>query len=341
MRFQEDIKDEYKNQIETIINSGEHLLELINEILEMSKIEAGVTEIEFDSFDFHKILNDVCKIFKIKADKKRLDFKLEIASSVPKVIFSDRTKIRQVVINLVGNAFKFTKDGHIWVNVKTLTIEDKNLIIVDISDTGTGISSADIERIFKPFEQTHIGRMSGGTGLGLSISKKIAKILNGDIYVKSSLGEGSLFSFSFQYELGDISKIEKDVLFKNVIKIKNNIKLKVLVVDDRDSNRDILVKMLIPLGFETKEAENGLKALEYVKSWTPDILLLDILMPEMDGIEVIKILKEDKKTKDIKIIVITASVLDEDIKNIMSLGANSFIRKPFKQPEVLEEIKNF
>ncbi|HOV15699.1 MAG TPA: response regulator, partial [Spirochaetota bacterium] len=202
-----------------------------------------------------------------------------------------------------------------------------------------GISSEDLGMIFNPFEQTQTGRMAGGTGLGLSISRKFANLLGGNIEVKSSLGEGSCFTFDFHYEVGDESAVSKDIHYRNVVKIKNDLNIKVLIVDDRDNNRDILTRMLKPLGFDTREASDGFKALDYIYAWKPDIVLLDIVMPEMSGIDVIKKLRSSEEYKTLKIIVITASVLDDDKDNVLAIGADAFVRKPFKQNMILEEIR--
>jgi len=279
----------------------------------------------------------IYKIFKIKTDKKNLDFKFIIEEDVPRLVVSDKTKIKQIIINLVGNALKFTKYGAITVKFKNDSTN--NRLVIFVEDTGIGISKEELNRIFNPFEQTRTGRMAGGAGLGLSISKKYSELLGGGIKVESILGEGTTFEFSFEYQAGCETDLTNEAPLMPVMKIKDDKEVKVLIVDDRDNNRDILTKMLKPLGFITKEADDGYKAIYYINDWKPDIILLDIIMPIMSGTEVIKRMKSDENAKNIKIIVITASVLDDDKKNIMEIGADSFIRKPFKQNVILEEIR--
>lgn len=333
LRLQEDIKDQYKRQLETIITSGEHLLDLINEVLEMSKIESGILSLNMDNFDLYNMMDEIHRLFKIKMDKKGLDFSIKIDNNVPKLIFSDRIKIKQVIINLVGNAFKFTKKGYVKVEV----FNNKDKIGIKVIDSGIGISEDELQKIFIPFEQTSSGKFEGGTGLGLFISKKFANLLDGDIIVKSKIGEGSIFTFEFSYKLGCESLLKEETTIKNVIKIKGDKKVKALIVDDRDNNRDILIKILSPLGFDTIEAKDGLTALNIIKEYNPDLILLDIVMPDISGIEVIKRLRESGN--NVKIIAITASVMDENKDRVLQEGANSFIIKPFKKNIILEEIK--
>ncbi|HOJ62793.1 MAG TPA: transporter substrate-binding domain-containing protein [Spirochaetota bacterium] len=334
LKFQNDIKGESKSQIDTIIKSGEHLLELINEVLEMSKIEAGILYLNMDNFDFYEMIEEIYKLFKIKMERKGLDFNIEMDKDIPRVIFSDRIRIKQVIINLIGNAFKFTKKGYVNVRVK----KNNDKLSISVTDSGIGIAKEDLEKIFLPFEQSVSGIFEGGTGLGLSISKRIAKLLEGDIYVESKVGYGSTFTFEFKYQIGDETLIKNNNYNKNIIRIKGDSKIKVLVVDDRDTNRDILVKILSPLGFDVMETKDGLTALKMIDQYKPDIILLDIVMPDISGIEVIDRLR--KSNNPVKIIAIIASVMDENKNEILEKGADSFIIKPFKKEIILEEIKN-
>ncbi len=336
-----DISDVVKKQIGTILFSGEHLLEIINEILEMSKIEAGITAVSYDTADLSKVLESIKRMFELKAAKKNIKLIIVLDERVPAIIRTDINKVRQVVINLIGNALKFTETGYIKLNIKAGEYSGENnrgIITIEVEDTGSGIDDEEALRIFRPFEQTISGKMAGGTGLGLSISKKYANLLNGDIHLKSKIGEGSTFIFSFEYQRG----LEEDVFNEDegryIIGIKSGFGKKVLVVDDRAVNRDILNKILIPLGFIVVEAVDGYDALAKVESFIPDVILLDIVMPELDGLEVIKRVKEMADGDRYKIIVITASALEEDKGRVMKLGADSFIRKPFNQTLVLEEI---
>lgn len=339
LQREDDLQGEYKKQIEIINNSGEHLLTLINGILEMSRIEAGKTEMKIETFDFYKIIEDVKSMFKVKTDTKGLKFSANIDENVPRIIISDLNKIKQVIINIVGNSIKFTREGSISINCRIDPLIS-NKMIIHVKDTGVGIPAGDIKKIFGSFEQSKAGRDEGGTGLGLSISKKFAKLLYGDIEVESELGVGSEFKFTFKFKIGNEEETETRYDTRNVVGIQDSSReIKVLIVDDRDTNRDILVRMLSKIGFVTKECDNGASAIEYAVEWKPDIILLDIVMPVMDGKEVIKRLRQLPNGSDYKIIVLTASALEEDKKTVMDLGADTFLRKPFRQNEILEEIK--
>jgi len=336
---EDNLREEYKKQVEIINNSGEHLLTLINGILEMSKFEAGKTEIKFETFDFYKTIEDVESMFKVKTDNKGLKFSVEIDGNVPRYIISDLNKIKQVIINIVGNSIKFTREGRVSINCR-LDPFISNKMIISIKDTGAGIPGVDIKKIFGSFEQSKAGREEWGTGLGLSISKKFAKLLYGDIEVESELGTGSEFKFTFKFEIGSKEETETKYDTRNVVGIKDSSrKIKLLIVDDRETNRDILVRMLSKIGFVTKECDNGASAIECAAKWKPDIILLDLIMPEMDGKEVIKRLRQEPNGSDYKIIVLTASALEEDKKSVIKLGADTFLRKPFRQNDILEEIK--
>ena len=340
LRRESDFSDEQKKQLDSITYSGEHLLSIINEILEMSKIEAGITSIQNETFKLNKMIDQLKLMFKLKASKKGIDLIIDIDESVPELIQSDPNKIRQVMINLIGNSLKFTTTGYIKLSVKPIN-SDFPFIEVNVEDTGPGIEEKEIIKIFSPFEQTKSGRIAGGTGLGLSISRKYANLLGGDISVTSTLGKGSFFSFTFSYKDGNPEDTIEEVQERTIVSIKKGGTRKILVVDDRESNRDILNKILTPLGFVVIEAVNGYDALEKVEQYTPEIILLDIVMPELNGIEVIKRVRAMADNEQYIIIVITASALEEDKSKVLEYGANSFIRKPFKPQLILEEIGRF
>lgn len=201
LKYEDKISNKHKEQLETIIKSGEHLLEIVNEVLEMSKIESGILDLNLDNFDFYNLMEDINKIFKIKMQKKGLYFEITIEKEVPKILFSDNIKIKQVIINLVNNAFKFTEKGYVKLKVNVDNSKEKIFVLVE--DNGIGISNEEKEKIFLPFEQTKSGKFLGGVGLGLVISKKFANLLGGDITFVSDIGKGSSFIFEFKYQIGD------------------------------------------------------------------------------------------------------------------------------------------
>lgn len=328
---------ETRRELEAINSSGEHLLELINEILEMSKIEAGKAELHTAVCDIQSILRQVEDMFKAIAEKKRIAFSIKIANDVPRNIISDEAKIKQILINLVGNAIKFTDSGSIGISV-SLPESARDLIAFAVTDTGKGIAEEDLRKVFIAFEQTKEGRSKGGTGLGLAISLEYSRLLGGDLNVESRLGQGSTFIFTIASEPCSGQCADVPGPKPRIVGLAGNLSPKVLIVDDREINRDILVKLLTPLGFQTMQAGNGDEALELVNSWNPEVILLDLVMPGLSGKDVIRIIRADESKNRIKIIVITASVLEGEKDGVFDLGADSFIRKPFRENEILEEI---
>jgi len=336
---EKSLPGESLKQIETINSSGEHLLELINDILDMSKIEEGRIDVSNETFSLFSVMEQIENMFSVKTGRKGLGFKIVISDNVPDIIETDKSKLRQVLINLIGNAIKFTDNGSVRVEVSAPD-DEPELLAISVFDTGKGIPADFLEHIFDPFEQTAEGRDRGGTGLGLPISRKFAAMLGGDITIRSTVNQGSCFTFTMKYRKGDGAVIEKAEPERRIVGIKNGIIPKVLVVDDRDENRDILVRILAPLGFTLKEASGGREALELAAGWEPDLILLDLIMPEINGRDVIISLKENPQHSGIKIIVITASALEMEKDEILALGADSFIRKPFREISVLNEIRN-
>lgn len=294
----------------------------------------------------------------IQAQQKNLDFLFIIDANVPQYIIADEKKLRQILINLINNAIKFTNQGSVTlkvtmekINNKSTNKKDKNQIFFAIQDTGIGITPTEINKLFKPFIQTATGENSlEGTGLGLSISSSFVKIMGGKIKVESKINQGTTFKFGINFQLSN----------KNEISKKNNGKIigidskqknpKILVVDDNWKNRKLLKGLLSPIGFIVKEAENGQKAVEIWESWHPDLILMDIQMQVMDGHEAIKIIRQqeeshhnlsqDNNYNKTKIIAISASILDDNQRKIYQLGFNDFIQKPFTANTIFEKIKD-
>lgn len=328
-----------QENLKTINRSGEHLLELINDILDMSKIEAGRVTLKKYDFNFTELLKEVEQLFKLKAEQKNIKFSFKLDEKIPKVIIADKSKVKQVIINLIGNALKFTIKGFVKVTVE---IGKNNMMFVKIKDSGKGISKEDQKTVFKPFEQAQKGAaVEGGTGLGLAISKKLANLMEGDIEVESDFEKGSEFIFSFNYLEGEEKKLEENIKMLKVEALSPEMKdIKVAIVDDRFENRDILFKKLNPLGFTTRMAENGQEAVNLYKEWKPDIILMDVVMPVMNGVEATRQILEMAGDHDVKIFVVSASALESEQKEIMELGATIFIKKPVKFDELLAEMHN-
>jgi len=332
-----NLTKEQQESLRTINKSGKHLLDLINDILDMSKIEAGRIALKPANFDFIELLKEVEQLFKMKAKQKNLKLAFQLTLGVPKNIFADESRIKQVIINLLGNALKFTADGFVHVLIENI---DNETLKVCVKDSGRGILKEEHEVIFKPFEQAQKGgQVREGTGLGLAISKKFANLMGGDITIESEYQKGSEFSFTFKFKEGEDYKIVEEKKEFKVLSLSSEMKgLKVAIVDDRFENRDILYKKLSPLGFETKMAENGLEAVALYKNWKPDIILMDVVMPVMDGVEATRQILKLANGHDVKIFVVSASALESEQKEIMEIGATVFIKKPVIFDSLLYEM---
>lgn len=325
----------------TIINSsGEHLLALINDILDLSKIESGKVDYIPQDFNLYDLLNTTKDILELKAVNKNLELIFEYNPNVPKYIRTDERKLRQVLINLINNAIKFTQEGRVVVRVQ-LDQDNVNKINFEVEDTGAGISESEINSLFKPFTQTAAGRKSNeGTGLGLSISLRFIQLMQGAITVSSQLGKGTIFKFHILAE-----RLQQPELLEHNIKPKvigleaNQPKYRILIVDDRWDNRQIIAQMLKPIGFEIKEASNGQEAVSTFLSWKPHLIYMDIQMPIMDGYQATKEIKSQTSGKDTVIIALTASVLDHTASNIKSFGYDDFIAKPIIIDDLLEKLE--
>lgn len=326
--------------INIINRSGEHLLEMINEVLEMSKIEAGKTELHITDVDLKLMLDTLNAMLSIKANRKNLQLIINCDDNVPDYICTDESKLRQVLINLIGNGIKFTQTGRI-----TLRVSQQNIgatshcdLKFAVEDSGAGITPEEISQIFKPFNQSKTGRQSKqGTGLGLPISKRFVELMGGELKVESEIGHGSIFSFNILAKLSSKSKIHLKPT--KVIKslAPNQPKYRILAVDDIWQSRLLMVRLLGQVGFEVKEAENGQQALELAQQWQPDLILMDMRMPIMDGYEATKQIREIGNP--CKIIALTASAFISKQKQTIDAGCDDYLRKPFPEHELFAKIQ--
>ena len=343
MSHDQTLSSDQKGNLQIINRSGKHLLALINDILDMSKIEAGRIALDERDFDLYQLLDEVHDIFKIKADKKGIEIVFEHEPEVPRFVRTDETKLRQILVNLTGNAVKFTQDGSVKVQVNII---GESELQFSISDTGPGIPPDDIDRLFDPFAQTQTGKDSHeGTGLGLSISEKFVNLMGGKISIDSRLERGSIFKFDIKAHKGEKSRIAEELPTRRVIGLEesdsggNNKHYRILIVDDIHSNRKILATLLAPLGLDIREAKSGREALDVWKEWQPHLIWLDIRMPEIDGYAVIKRIKNTAPEHPTVIISISASTFEEDRQKALDLGCDGFVGKPFKEFEIFEEMK--
>lgn len=333
----DDISQEHQDSIKIINRSGEHLLTLINNILDLSKIEAGKISLNLEKIDLYKLLDDIEDMFKYKCEKKGLQLLFEKLDNVPRFIEADAPKLRQILLNLISNGIKFTEKGGISLQIANIIEEDNNLkLLFIVRDTGKGIKPEELDSLFQPFTQTKTGKeVNEGTGLGLSITKNFVELMGGKIDVSSEENQGSIFSFSINTKSVSPDKFATNQIIPQVIGIEKNQQIfKLLIVDDKDINRQLLVKLLTPFEFALKEANNGQEAIEIWEKWQPNLIFMDMRMPVLDGYEATKIIKGTVRGNATAIIAVTASVLDEEKAIILSAGCDDFVRKPFRQETI-------
>ncbi len=336
------ISEQQRQRLGTINRSGEHLLALINDILEMAKIEAGRITLNPVTFDLHAILDDMGMLFRQRTDAKRLQLWIERLGDVPRFVHADEGKIRQVLINLLGNAVKFTKEGGIMLRTKGLNSGPAEaLVTFEVEDTGMGIAPEEMGKLFSQFEQTETGRnTAGGTGLGLAISREYVRLMGGDMTVTSEVGKGSTFFFTLPLTKADETQMVKTGDVRRVMRLRpGRPEVRVLVVDDIAENRELLSQLLEPLGFKVRYAVNGLEGVAVFETYRPHIILMDLYMPKMDGYEATKRIRGTVGGQETKVIAVTSSAFVEIQNDARAAGADDFISKPFRLTELLEKIQ--
>jgi predicted ATPase/signal transduction histidine kinase/CheY-like chemotaxis protein len=350
MQRDPEVTPEKQESLDTINRSGEHLLELINDVLELTKIESGYNALDETDFDLHELLYSLESMFGIKAKAKGLEFKVILAKAVPHYLYADQRKLRQIIFNLLSNAVKFTAAGQITVNIDHKTNE-KGLpsLYVEVADSGPGIAAEEMDALFEPFEQTEAGlRSQEGTGLGLPLSRRFVKLMGGNLSVDSEPGRGSVFKFDILAPEGQAvvsRKEERQVTGLEAGQTVPNI----LVVEDLTDSRWMLMQLLKTVGFQTCEAENGKEALDKWRELKPDMILMDIGMPVMDGYEAVRHIREaeaDTKTSSSKIthvpiVAVTASAFEGDRKKILTVGCDDVVSKPFREADLFNTIAEY
>ena len=315
----------------------------------MSKIEAGQISLNQNNFDLWSLLDSLEEMFSIRAAAEGLKLIFVRSQTLPHYIKTDERKLRQVLINLIGNAVKFTESGSVTLHSEVIDPpsqidnqqEAEMVLQFTVEDTGPGIAPEDIDQLFEPFIQTETGRKyQQGTGLGLPISQEFFQLMGGDISVSSTRGVGSVFKFNIKVNLGYPEEISSSQLLaqKIVSLAPNQPKYRILVVDDRESNQQLLVKFLIPVGFEVLEAENGQEAIAIWNQWEPHLIWMDMRMPVMDGYEATTQIKSYLKGQATVIIALTASAFEEERAVVLSAGCDDFVRKPFEEQILFEKM---
>jgi len=347
-----------QENVNIVYRSGRHLLDLINDILDLSKIEAGRVQLHWETIDLLELLSEIRNMLSLRASDKGLILHFEIDRDVPRCFVSDRLRLRQILINLIGNAIKFTEKGSInlavnWVKNQNKSSQASNCLGFVVEDTGVGIAPHELSLLFQPFSQTTSGfRAAEGTGLGLAISRRYIYLLGGEIQVASELGQGTTFQFELPIQEARNQAPEPQNAFCDAgIAIRGlaptQPQYRILVVDDRVLNRQLLKQILSPLGFQVKTAPNGAEAIAQWQSFRPHLIWMDLKMPGIDGYEVTRQIRQqeaqylalEEKSNPTKIIALTASVLADQEPLARAAGCDDFMSKPFVDTEILAKIK--
>jgi len=355
MQSDKSLASEHQNYVEIINQSGEHLLGLINDVLEMSKIEAGRMTLQQTEFDLYKLLHNLESMLKLKANSKGLKLNLDYEKTIPQNIKTDESKLFRVLVNLLGNAIKFTSQGSVTLRIKHQDLTpsptmatSSHLLLFEVEDTGPGIHPEELDKLFQAFQQTRSGHLSKeGTGLGLRLSQKYVQLMGGEITVDSVPGIGTCFKFCIQVDLATAEVISSPTSHEHIVSLAPRPEpVRILVVEDNSTNRVLLKKLLVRLGFVVKEAENGQVAIALWKKWRPDLILMDMCMPIINGYEATQQIREQEKQEleslfpitATKIIAITASAFLEQRQETLAVGCDDFVGKPFRLEEILQVI---
>lgn len=342
MQRDPELTPQQKQHLDTISRSGELLLAIINDILEMSKIEAGRMTLNPTTFDLPALVHDLEAMFRVRAEAKGLKFTTEIAPDVLHFGVADENKLRQIFINLLGNAVKFTNRGQVVWRLRT---ENQGRgavrLVSEVEDTGPGIAAGDIGRLFRAFEQTQIGaRTAGGSGLGLAISQQLARLMGGQITVESEFGQGSCFRVNVGIQEGQAAPATDQAAHPRVLGLKpGQPSYRVLVADDGRENRILLSEMLKGVGFDVLEVRDGREALACFDRWKPHLVLLDMCMPIVDGYEACRDIKATEEGRKTRVVAVTASTLDSARQLVWQSGVDAYLGKPFKEHELFDVIR--
>ena len=358
MLYDQELNEQHQTDLQTICNSGNHLLAMINDILEMSKLEAGSVLLREKECSLYDIVDTARDMLYLKAQEKDLSFDVSIQPDVPPYIYTDEGKLRQILINLIGNAIKFTESGHIIVRVDVRNLPDNidriagevseipRCLCFEVEDTGTGISEAEVLTLFQPFVQTDSGKRSQeGTGLGLSISYNYVRLMGGQMFVISKVGEGSTFRFYIPVKSLDLFSLDSTTKsLRRVIGIEGNQGYRILIAEDMRLNRQLLTRILSPLGIEVREVSNGQDAIDVWQSWSPHLIWMDVRMPIMNGQEAASAIREIEAMRNIpnsqkvRIVALTASLVDFVEEDLLLNGFDGFLSKPFTEDKVFERM---
>ena len=336
----DNLTAEQQEHLHIIQRNGEHLLGLINDILDLSKIEAGHASYNEVAFDLPQLLAELREMFYLRARRRDLQLDMSLAPDLPRYVRSDRVKLRQILINLLSNAVKFTPSGGVLLTANRTSPAVSNRLQFDVLDTGVGIAAEELDKLFDPFMQTTSGvRSQQGTGLGLAISQRYARLLGGEIRVRSQVGSGSTFSLELPVTLAEAIGSGPETGDRRPVSLAPNQPCyRILVVDDVADNRKLLVQVLVSLGFAVREARDGREAIECWASWHPHLICMDLLMPDIDGYEAARQIRAREQGPPIPILALTACAFDEQKAEAIVSGCSDVISKPLQISVVLEAI---
>jgi signal transduction histidine kinase/CheY-like chemotaxis protein len=371
MNRQGSLNDRQQEYLDTISRSGEHLLTLINDVLEISKIEAGKIALNQHNFDLQALLRSLYQMLRLKAESKGLQLNFELSRDLPPYICTDEIKLRQVLLNLLGNAIKFTRSGTITLRASAgnFRVEEAansadeqksgpvflvpTSLIFEVRDTGVGIAADELKNLFEPFVQAEAGRHSQeGTGLGLPISQEFVRLMGGEIAVKSQLGVGTTFTFSIAIQVVKAGAIPTPSA-RQVIGLEGGQpQYRILIVEDKPENRQFLRELLVPIGFEVREANNGREAIALHSSWWPHLIWMDLQMPIVDGYEATRQIRAREMGEEREeflnstisppcktaIVALSGSAFEEDRIKALSVGCDDFVRKPVRAETIWEKM---
>lgn len=341
MSYDPVLTPELQNDLAIVNRSGEHLLELINEILDLSKIESGQMTLYLSDFALKKMLNYIEEMLQFKAKSKGLKLIVERDPNLPQFVHTDEKKLHQVLVNLLGNAIKFTNQGSVTLRVSSEHSDQTSCrLSFEVEDTGVGIDPTEVDSLFKAFVQAEAGnKLNQGTGLGLAISQRFVQLMGSQIRVQSTLNQGSIFYFEVGVKLPQAVYLASELPKQRVIGIApGQPTYRILVVEDVEENRRLLVKLLTSVGFEVREATQGVEAFGMWESWCPNLIWMDLRMPIVDGYTATKRIREHPHGQETVIIALTASAFEEDREKVLMAGCDDFISKPFQERLVFDKL---
>ncbi|HND40044.1 MAG TPA: AAA family ATPase, partial [Accumulibacter sp.] len=330
--------DPQRQRLDIINRSGKHLLALINDVLDMAKIEAGRVQLEIAPFDLRELTGDLMDLMRVRAVEKNLELQLEQSSELPRLIRGDETKLRQVLVNLLGNAIKFTREGRVSLRLGAESDPHGLRLLIDVEDSGPGISPQDQARIFEPFVQLEQAAPQNGTGLGLTISRQFVHLMGGQLTLTSQLGQGSCFRVELPVEAAAPSEVSVEVDDDREVVglVAGQPVYRILIVEDQPENALLLRTWLEGTGFQTQIAENGEQGVALFQAWQPHLIWMDRRMPEMDGLEATRQIRALDGGRAVKIVAVTASVFADEDAAMLAAGIDDVLHKPVQSSAIFD-----